>query len=291
MTTSPDNGVSWSRLQPAADEGVDIRNPAFGITSEGQWILSYMEMDSYKNGYWAPAEKPSIGRIFFRRSKDGKQWSDPQPIDVGDHPIACPYGKIVELSDGRLLMSLYGGDNAYVIRSNDGGATWEDISLISEGFNETTLLPLPSGRILAALRSAGGDNWAAGVHVAASTDGGRTWSSPVQVTGDAQHPADMIVLQNGDIVLTHGHRRPPYGVRALISRNEGRTWEHDKTLVLVADCTSPDVGYPSSVQLPGGDIFTAYYAVNSQSIMQGTRYPLGVHAAGVRYSPSLFDTK
>lgn len=291
IATSPDGGVSWSRLQPVADEGVDLRNPGFGITSKGRWILAYMEMDSYINGYWSPTEKPSVGRVFFRISEDGETWSDPQRIDVGGYPVACPFGKIVELGPDHLLMSLYGGNRSYVIRSRDGGATWSDISVIAEGYNETALLALPSGRILAALRSSGGDNWAAGIHLAYSLDEARSWSKPVPVTGEAQHPADLLLLRDGRVVLSYGHRRPPYGVRAVVSLDEGATWDHDNTLVLVADSSTSDCGYPSSVQLPNGDIFTAYYAKDSLSIKQGARYLLGVHAAGVRYSPALFDQR
>lgn len=289
LTTSKDDGKSWSRLETVADHGVDMRNPAFGITSQGVWILGYMEMDCYENGFWTPEKPGRERRIFVRRSTDGKTWNEPMRIDVGEHPIVCPYGKIVEAADGTLFMSMYGGDRAFVIRSRDGGATWGEISQIAEGYNETALLALPSGKLLAALRTSRSNNWTAGVHLSVSFDQGKTWSQPVKVTEDYQHPADLLLLESGNILLTFGNRRPPYGVRGMISRDEGATWDTDTTITLVSDCSSPDVGYPSSVQLPGGDIFTAYYALDSGLIKQGRNHPIGVHAAGVRYSESLFD--
>jgi hypothetical protein len=43
----------------------------------------------------------------------------------------------------------------------------------------------------------------------------------------------------------------------MISRDEGKSWETD--YVLRNDGASRDLGYPSSVELPDGRIFTVYY--------------------------------
>ena len=57
---------------------------------------------------------------------------------------------------------------------------------------------LKDGTVLAAIRT----SQAGYLKVARSTDGGRHWSSSVQVTKDLEHPADLIQLRDGR-VLSH----------------------------------------------------------------------------------------
>ena len=56
----------------------------------------------------------------------------------------------------------------------------------------------------------GGTSFQKGAHlsIASSRDKGRTWSSPVQITRDNEHPADLITLADGDVLLTYGERNP-----------------------------------------------------------------------------------
>ena len=58
----------------------------------------------------------------------------------------------------------------------------------------------------------------------------------------------MLRLKDGRVCLTYGYRRPPYGMRACLSADGGRTW--GKQIVLRDDGGGRDVGYPRSVQTP-----------------------------------------
>jgi hypothetical protein len=91
-----------------------------------------------------------------------------------------------------------------------------------------------------------------------STDAGKTWTLPRR-TPIWGFPADLLPLRSGKLLCAYGYRRRPYGVRACLSHDEGRTWDIEHELILRADGAGPDVGYPSSVQLDDGTIFTAYY--------------------------------
>ena len=289
LTISLDGGESWSHLRSVADEGIDIRNPAFGISSRGTWLLAYISATCYENGVWKPT-KSTIFRTFFRRSIDsGRTWSDPIPIKLKELKSFSPYGKIIEMPDKTLLMNVYNNDGAYILRSENDGQSWEFHALIAKGYNETALLVISSNELLAMMRKAASPDQQADLWQSESTDGGRTWSNPALVTGPAEHPGDLLLLKSGNILLTFGHRSPPYGVRAMISQNGGKNWNPHSTLVLVADCSTWDVGYPSSVQLPDGRIYTAYYAHDSQgTIKQSERHSIGIYAGGIRYSESLF---
>ena len=70
---------------------------------------------------------------------------------------------------------------------------------------------------------------------------------------------DLLLLDDGRVLATYGHRREPFGVRACLSEDGGRTWDVDNEVVLRDDGLDRDMGYPSSVQLPSGSIFTTYY--------------------------------
>ena len=148
---------------------------------------------------------------------------------------------------------------SFILRSRDDGRTWGDATLVSKPVDgETSLVRLSSGKLLAALRrcypDAEHDTW-----LSDSDDDGYTWSAPRRVTGHMQHPADLVQLADGRILLVFGHRRVPFGVRALISRDEGKSWDHDNTLVLASESIDRDCGYPSVVQLDDGQIVVAYY--------------------------------
>ena len=100
-------------------------------------------------------------------------------------------------------------------------------------------------------------------------DGGRTWTAPSQVTQSRQHPADLVRLSNGDILLTYGNRNPPHRVEGRISRDGGRSWL-DCLLTFsghlygytVEESRRTDLGYPSSIVhngSRGGQGITMYY--------------------------------
>ncbi|NLF60592.1 MAG: exo-alpha-sialidase, partial [Lentisphaerae bacterium] len=70
-------------------------------------------------------------------------------------------------------------------------------------------------------------------------------------------PPHALRHSSGAIVCVYGYRLAPYGQRAMISRDHGMTWQHD--IILRDDGPDNDLGYPASVELPGGDLLTVYY--------------------------------
>jgi hypothetical protein len=129
--------------------------------------------------------------------------------------------------------------------------------VIAENYNETSLLVLPDERILAVLRSEVGQHLA----VSFSSDKGRSWSTPRQVTHDMEHPANVILLRDGRLLLAYGERNRPFGVRAMLSRDLGQTWGPD-IIILADDAQRPDCGYPNSAEIAPGKIVTVYYGVD-----------------------------
>jgi sialidase-1 len=97
-----------------------------------------------------------------------------------------------------------------------------------------------------------------------STDGGVTWSTP-QPSPIAGKPAHIMRLHDGRLMVSYGYRFKPYGQRVCISDDHGRTWKSENIIPIRDDGFSGDLGYPASVQLPDGTIFTVYYQQAAQS--------------------------
>lgn len=72
-------------------------------------------------------------------------------------------------------------------------------------------------------------------------------------------PAHLLRLASGDVLCTYGHRAEPWSIRAVISRDEGCTWDTDDIVILQQWADRPDMGYASSIELEPGDILTVYY--------------------------------
>ena len=79
-------------------------------------------------------------------------------------------------------------------------------------------------------------------------------------------PADIVTLSSGKVLLTFGKRIRPMGCRALLSDDNGYTWNFNREILLAGDgIKNHDLGYPSTVQLDNGKIVTVlYYASGSE---------------------------
>ncbi len=271
LVRSSDKGKTWSAPWTAVDGEFDDRNPAMGQLADGTIVLAYAIASGYdESGLRFPSrEKRVFDGVYLVFSKDnGKTWSKPVR-DAAIHNfyankgLVSPYGKIVQLKDGTVLMAVYfeffdeRKNESYMFRSKDGGKTWGEPVRLGEHMNETGIAVLRDGRVLAALRSEKGAN----LSISESKDQGRTWSKPVQVTADSEHPADLIQLRDGRVLMVFGERNAPRGVHALISA-DGRTWDNAKPIVLADDAPNGDCGYPSSVEVEKGKIVTLYYQVD-----------------------------
>ena len=268
VVRSADDGATWSEPVTIADSEADDRNPALGATRDGILVCAYHVQRNYNDA----GEYGACGRpvdVMLTRSHDGGlTWEPPYHMDFEPLRGRSPYGKMVALADGTLLLPLYGDEIgasgearpncSYILRSRDGGLTWGDPTLIAQAFNETGLALLPDGVLLGALRT---HTHEVPDHVwlSRSPDEGRTWSDPQQVTSPAEHPADLLALSDGSVLMTYGRRHEPYGVRAVVLQDGGPSDE----LVVCDDALSGDCGYPSSVRLSDGRIITAYYAAGT----------------------------
>ncbi|HXK94331.1 MAG TPA: sialidase family protein [bacterium] len=272
ITHSLPDTARWSPRITVVDGPEDDRNPAVGFGKNNRIIVGYHEQGSYTpEGKYQPSLNKALCKVTL--SDDlGNTWSTPQPLGIAGLETCSPYGRIISLPDGTLLMNVYGpytdtvpgmeavdkdqGDYAYLVRSTDNGQTWKDPSLILAAHNETALLRLSDGRLLAVSR---GSTNQQRLDYTLSLDEGRTWSEPLRLTGPSQHPADLIPLSNGWILMLFGDRSgSEHTIKGIISRDHALSWDVDHTLILSRPVKG-DFGYPSGVLLPNGNLAYMYY--------------------------------
>jgi hypothetical protein len=266
---STDNGQTWKfRGRPAAHEpGRNRMNVAAGVAANGDLLVLASGWDNRGRPYeelLAPfANSNTLAAWICRSSDQGRTWKTtgvlpPPPANATTQYI--PFGKIEKCGDGSLRVSAYignGGDRngSYLFASHDDGQSWDLLSLISEGRNETDILPMGNGRWLAAARGAFKNQ--DDLRLFESTDDGRTWAPALPLSLPRQIPGHLLHLSGGRLLVTYGNRCPNnFGVDARLSWDQGATWHGP---IRVANMASGDGGYPASVQLADGSVVTAFY--------------------------------
>jgi Neuraminidase (sialidase) len=119
------------------------------------------------------------------------------------------------------------------------------------------------------------------VDVYNSNDNGANWeliSTPVPV-GNSCNPPHLLKLKDGRICLTYGRRIEPFGIRARISSDNGKTW--GKEIILRNDGREWDLGYTRDLQRADGKIVTIYYYTTKENARQ--------HIAATIWDPSEND--
>ncbi|MBI5382416.1 MAG: exo-alpha-sialidase [Opitutae bacterium] len=278
IVRSLDQGKTWSPAQTITNTPLDDRDAGIIQTQKGTLLVTWFtsvafNTRTYKTAFEryarhaekiTPEERKKWLGNWTRRSEDGgKTWLEPVRTNV-----TAPHGAI-QLRDGRLLYVGNGSDAQgrpalLVEQSTDDGRSWTVLAPVPkpEGLagnpGEMHMVELTSGKLLVMARNEPKDRTQCFLLQSESLDGGKTWS-PLRSSGIWGYPPHLIQLRNGWVLVTYGYRREPYGERACISRDEGKTWDIANEIVLNAAGVGVDLGYPSSTQLADGSILTVYY--------------------------------
>lgn len=201
---------------------------------------------------------------YSRWSDDGGETWERKDMDLPFTALLASGMNSLQLDDGTILFPVYGtphrGDQncSWALRSTDYGATWNMVevgSLPDRPLNEPEIIETASGRLLILMRTGTGDDH---LWQAVSEDKGASWHD-LRDTGVKGHPPDLLRLADGRILLCYGFRHAPLSVRAVVSSDEGETWDLDHIWALREGGGSNDLGYPHSVQLADGTVVTVYY--------------------------------
>jgi hypothetical protein len=197
----------------------------------------------------------------------GRTWRGPFRLPDFDTPgIAARTDYIVNGPRDCMLFLTAGKSDGregrpLMVRTTDGGVTWEFVSWIGpepEGF---AIMPatvrLSEDELLTVVRRRDPDRRYLKAYL--SGDNGQTWehlNDPVDTLGVGNAPA-LIRLNDGRLCVTFGYRAEPFHMGAKLSSDGGRTWSDE--IVIRGDGANRDIGYPRSVQRADGKVVTVYY--------------------------------
>jgi hypothetical protein len=275
LARSLDGGLSWNIENPAdhgsllatgkALHGIADPNrqekpwqePAGGIDfSHPDFAMTIRMMDNH------------VGPSRYYYSLDrGHRWVGPFRLpDVGTQGIAARTDYIVLSKDHCMLFVTAAKSNKRegrpcCVETKDGGRSWSFVSYIGDEPMGYSIMPstvrLGSEELLTSIRCRfQNKTW---IEVFRSRDVGKSWSletKPVVDLGEG-NPPSMVRLRDGRICLTYGYRAAPYGVRAVLSSDQGKTWSPE--IHLRDDGGGRDIGYPRTIERPDGKLVTIYY--------------------------------
>jgi len=267
MIRSRDYGLTWCPAATVFDTGIDDRDSGILVTARGTVLVSW---------FTGPYGGPWQGHWSIRSTDNGHTWASPQRTSV-----TTPHGPI-QLDDGRLLFigqrphcshvspgceNLVPSESPYQVsveESRDDGQSWHPLSdfpippheqMLS--YDEPHLIERDDGMLIALFRDFNGDHF---MRQSESVDGGATWAPP-RSTPICGFPPHLLRLNDRRIIVSYAKRWPPYGIYACASSDGGATWDLDHEIRL-SEAFDGDLGYPASVQLADGSIWTVYYQVD-----------------------------
>lgn len=313
---SSDAGKTWHQAEHV------LENSTYQYPEPDGEVIMFES--SYRSEHSSGAGRPEVSMTttgqkgvfeakFFRSNDNGlSRVSDAALIHLPDPfhnwtGVLCR--KIVGLQDGSLLMSMYCRNakgtvlerkyRSLALRSTDRGKTWRYLSTIAfdmtenvrgEGFDETSLLILPDGKILSFIRSGASYQASMGsfnnndpsvempfgyakqtpIYVSASIDGGKTWSSADPISPYGVWP-NAILMESGLLVVSYG--RP--GNWMMFSKDEGKSW--GPVIPFYHDLYSPDCSnYFSMAEVAPNILLVVYARTNPndhwQSELVGTYF-------------------
>lgn len=280
MMVSRDEGATWTYPRTVHESAIDDRDAGVLETVKGTIFVTSFSSLAYERSMapggkysqdsrWQAAHRrlpddaarqSELGCWGFRSTDGGTTFSERIPTVVNS-----PHGPC-QLRDGRLLYlgkELWAGQKRVgAAQSLDDGLSWQWLSEVPtrpgdshEQYHELHCVECPSGLLIAHIRNHNSQNERETLQ-SISRDSGATWSTP-EAIGVWGLPSHLLVLRDGRVLMSYGHRRQPFGVQARISHDEGTTYS--EPLVISADGAGGDLGYPSTVELSNSDLLTVWY--------------------------------
>jgi len=204
--TSGDSGATWSKDEPFYHDtlGWLPRNLTLFL-ADGTLVLPISD-ELHGHG---------VDLSFFLSTKDnGATWTQSGIMRGGEQPT------FIERNDGSLVAYLRTRPNILQSESSDGGKSWSEphATQFKNPDAGISVRRLKNGHVILVFNNQ--DNARTPLHIALSTDEGRTWSDPVRLEsnpGEYSYPS-ILQTSDGKIHIIYTFRR--YSIQHL-EMNEG----------------------------------------------------------------------
>jgi len=314
--------IAFPRLARMLDGTLVLRT---AIERETKNVIMFSEDDGRT---WSdPVEDPMQGTEFERRgaivclggqelmlyghtcyfSKDGgKTWDESVevPAPEGDYRDWGSKGSILVEGDDITVIGFVwtpGRSISVLHRSHNRGRTWEKRVELPSGFpgSEGSIMRAKDGALVVAMRTGFqdegipmlNDHWR-GITTYRSTDNGNTWSGPQALNKYGHVHSELLLLENGDILLTYAARIGEldgyiyHGIEAMLSHDNGKSWDWQNRFILFRWPGHESVHSPISAQLSDGRIFTVFMHPDPGRYWNNMAGPPSVcHTSAVIWSP------
>ena len=290
MSISHDEGKTWTKPAPIIDTPLDDRDAGICVDGNRVIVTSFNNdiafqrtniqkcmdggdtsnklklMGAYLDNVSDEECQKFLGSTYTVSHDGGNTFGD-----VKICPVSSPHGP-TKLKDGRILyvgkiFAPSGVASPIACAVLDENENFNILSYVPEGADEygeclncePHAIELDDGSILVAIRAQRyrGNNLFT-VFLTKSTDGCKTFSKPQMVIGrESGSPPHLMIHSSGTIVMTYARRKDNYGIRAIVSKDNGNTWSDE--IVLTDDASGGDLGYPSTIERNDHSLITVWY--------------------------------
>lgn len=260
---STDQGKTWSKTDQVVvnqEGGMNVMSVSLLRLHNGQIALFYARKNS----------KTDCIPLMRLSSDEAKTWSEPVAcITDKKGYFVLNNNRVIQLKSGRLLMAValhetpqegvwHDNGTLFSYFSDDNGATWTCSTPVPSPpgvvLQEPGLVELKNGNIFMFIRADAGVQYAS-----YSSDQGRTWSmaEPTHVQSPLSPASIARIPATGDLVMVwnnNGENQKRTPLNIAISKDEGKTWQHIKTL----EDDPAGVFCYTAIHFSGKDVLLAY---------------------------------
>ena len=268
LARSVDGGETWTMEKPASLElPGEMKYQGYPGGKGPAMTDAPGGIDFTRKGFAFTARmtgNPGVSRFYYSYDR-GKKWMGPYRLpDFGYKGTAARTDYIVNGKHDMFLFTTLGKTNGKegrvaCTRTRDGGKTWTLEGLVGPEPPENDYAIMPASVRLGAKELYVAVRRKGFIEAYRSMDEGKTWVGEGKIAPEigAGNPPSLLRLRDGRLVVIYGYRRPPFGIRARVSGDGGKTWGEE--VVLRTDGGNTDLGYPRSAIRPDGKIVTVYY--------------------------------